>query len=192
MRILVSALFIALTLVTVSKAAEPRPFPEFAEVREGKVYVPLSEQPAQLPKANVVFYPNLYNGEPKEAPVEAVFLEVRNDIEEGFFNKFRGYMTTSAVVYKLKEDRAGYRVGFILPAKINMVFDQKSSQYRTKRGDLAYRVEGVSSQEGGHYIIQRFEKGKCTASADHYLYAGYDTEPSPEGEFEKANCGEKM
>jgi hypothetical protein len=41
-------------------------------------------------------------------------------------------------------------------------------------------------------LIYSSEKEKCMKSADHYLYAGYDTVPDSDENFERANCRQAL
>lgn len=169
------------------------PFPVLAQLEGGRIYVPLFEVMNQKPTNQVVFYPVYLWGRPKNSsPINAVFSEIRSDISVADFSMIRGFLTQRGLVYIPKAERVGYELGFLLPASKRLTFDQSTLEYRTPNGTSGYKVVMVSSHEGVHYILQSFQNGKCIASADYYVYAGYDTEPSPEGEFERTNCGEKI
>ena len=188
------AIFVLSFLETSCSPEKPAPFPLLAELDHGKIYVPMFHGIPENPPQSVVFYPVFksdQNTESDPSPLKGAFIESRTDISIGDFSDTRGFFMTKGLIYSSeKELSVEPRVGFIFPADRPLKFNKAKSEYRSSDGLRAYRVVTLTSGEGGHYFVQFFEKERCVMSADHYVYAGYDTVPDSNESFERANCGQ--
>jgi len=188
---------LALSLQETSCSPEkPDPFPLLAEFDHGKIYVPMFQGIPENPPKSVVFYPVFVSHQKIDSdpfPLKGAFIDSRTDITIGDFSDTRGFLTTKGLIYSSEKERSVEpQVGFIFPADRPLKFDKAKSEYRSSDGLRAYKVVMLTSGEGGHYFVQFFEKEKCMKSADHYVYAGYDTVPNSDESFERANCGQAL